>query len=67
MIELNQYYVTPRVEAYEVENESFIASSTSEIPKNPVSFGSGNGSDEGGGWTISKGNGNGEPVIEDIL
>ena len=63
MKELNKYYVMPRIEAYELENESFIASS-SDITRNPVSFGDGDG---GGGWSISKGSGSGEPITEDIL
>ncbi len=50
MKELNKYYVTPRIEVYELETESFIAGSS---PK-PVSFG---GGDSDGGWTIQKGGG----------
>ncbi len=63
MKELNKYYVMPRIEAYELENESFIASS-SDITRNPVSFGDGDG---GGGWSISKSGTTGEPIEEETL
>ncbi len=47
----DQYYVTPRIEVYELENEGFIAGSSPDTSRNPVSFGGGDG---GGGWTLSK-------------
>ncbi len=61
MKELNKYYVTPRIEVYELENESFIAGSNRE----PVGFGGG-GSD-GGGWTIQKGGNNGAAENPEVL
>ncbi len=66
MKELNKYYVTPRIEVYELENESFIASS-SDIQRNPVGFGGGDGGGWTGGWTIQKGGNNGAAETPEVL
>jgi hypothetical protein len=59
MSDLHHDYVSPRIEIYELESESFLAASGQV----PVDFGNGG---SGGGWTIQKG-GSSSTVEEELL